>query len=99
MALWYGTHPAQFAAEFYGPVTSVLAVLGVVVMAISAHRRLRESWLFGLVLGLFVTLWGLHNLAGPATPLVSGYGFVVLGVCGVGYAVYTWIRNRPASEA
>ncbi|EJN59526.1 hypothetical protein [Halogranum rubrum] len=45
MALWYGTHPAQFAAEFHGPMTSVL------------------------------------------------------GVCGVGYAVYTRIRNRPASEA
>ena len=98
VALWYATHPAQFAAEFRGPVTYVLAVLAVVVMAVSAHRRLRESWLFGLCLGLFVAVWGLRNLAGGATPLVSGYGFVVLGVCGVGYAVYTRVRDGTTEE-
>ncbi|SDM04454.1 hypothetical protein SAMN04487949_0628 [Halogranum gelatinilyticum] len=99
VALWYATHPAQFAAEFSQPVTYVLAALTVVVLVVSAHRRLRETWLFGLSLGLLVAVWGLHNLAGPAMPLLTGYGFVVLGVCGVGYAVYTRIRDRSASEA
>lgn len=97
VALWYATHPAQFAAEFDRPLTYALAVLVVTVLVVSAHRRLCDSWLFDVSLGVFVAVWGLHNLTGDGAPLVMGYGFVVLGVCHVGYAVYKKARKQPST--
>ena len=99
LGAWYVGNPETFRNEIRGPQTYVLIALMAVVLVTATHRGFRESWLYGLLFGAFTLVWGLHNLSGPAAPYLTGYGFVVLGLAGVVYAVYRRVRpSRKRSE-
>lgn len=75
----------------YGPVSYVFVTSLICIILASLYEPFRDSWLWRVLFGVMVLSWGLHNIIGPRTALITGYGFVLIGALSLFVGIYNQI--------
>lgn len=75
----------------YGPVSYVFVISLICIILASPYEPFRDSRLWRVLFGVMVLSWGLHNVMGPRTALITGYGFVLIGALSLFVGIYNQI--------
>lgn len=93
----YGLVARPEALDLHGPVTFVLLGLMALLVLTLPYRPARETRAWNVLAGATFAALGAHNLAGPESPLLTGYGFLVAGIAAVGYHLVTYVYEDPSA--
>lgn len=87
----FGVYYPSLLISIYGPVSYVFFALVILFIFASSYKPLRGSWLWYVLFGSMTLFWGLHNIIGPRTAFITGYGFASAGILSVFAGVYARI--------
>ncbi len=86
-----GVYYPSLLISIHGPVSYVFFALVIFFLFASSYNSLRGSWLWCVLFGSMTLFWGLHNIIGPRTVFITGYGFASIGILSVVVGVYARI--------